>query len=125
MRTKVLRASTCASASLSPSAAAPTPSAAPPSAARRVIEPISDMKSSLDRDNSQNGKSPYRGQARRNKLLVSWRPLVIAPPLAGSLLAPLRCAAPCQSRSRAAWPHLQDTRKLLCPFRSVAESANE
>src|SRR5262249_42472763 len=30
-----------------PSAAAPTPSAAPPSAARRVIEPISDMKSSL------------------------------------------------------------------------------
>jgi hypothetical protein len=26
----------------------------------------------------------------RNKLLVSWGPLVIAPPLAGSLLAPLR-----------------------------------
>ena len=44
------------------------------------------------------------GQARRNKLLVSWGPLVIVPPLAGSLLAPLRCAAPCQSRSRATWP---------------------
>src|SRR5262249_17273620 len=34
---------------------------------------------------------PTGGQARRNKLLVSWGPLVIAPPLAGSLLAPLRC----------------------------------
>src|SRR5262249_9546968 len=49
------------------------------------------------------------GQARRNKLLVSWGPLVIAPPLAGSLLAPLRCAARCraarcQSRARATWP---------------------
>src|SRR5262245_33722767 len=34
---------------------------------------------------------PYwGGQARRNKLLVSWGPLVIAPPLAGSLLASLR-----------------------------------
>src|SRR5262249_6186432 len=51
--------------------------------------------------NSQNGKSPLPGgQARRNKLLVSWGPLVIAAPLQGSLLAPLRCAAPCQSRSR-------------------------
>src|SRR5262249_27324665 len=28
------------------------------------------------------------GQARRNKLLVSWGPLVIAAPLAGSLLTP-------------------------------------
>src|SRR5215471_5642738 len=37
------------------------------------------------------------GQARRNKLLVSWGPLVIAPPLAGSLLAPLRCAARCRA----------------------------
>src|SRR5215831_5073086 len=55
--------------------------------------------------NSQNGKSPLPGgQARRNKLLVSWGPLVIAAPLAGSLLAPLRCAAPCHSRSRATWP---------------------
>ena len=36
------------------------------------------------------------GQARRNKLLVG--PLVIAAPLAGSLLAPLRCAAPCRRR---------------------------
>src|SRR6516165_4300361 len=55
--------------------------------------------------NSQNGKSPLPGgQARRNKLLVSWGPLVIAAPLAGALLAPLRCAAPCQSRSRATWP---------------------
>jgi hypothetical protein len=37
--------------------------------------------------NSQNGKSPLPGgQARRNKLLVSWGPLVIAAPLAGSLL---------------------------------------
>src|SRR6516165_1915560 len=46
------------------------------------------------------GKSPLPGgQARRNKLLVSRGPLVIAPPLAGSLLAPLRCAAPCQSRA--------------------------
>src|SRR5262249_60537326 len=44
------------------------------------------------------------GQARRNKLLVSWGPLVIAAPLAGSLLAPLRCAAPCPSRARATWP---------------------
>src|SRR6516162_6681523 len=44
------------------------------------------------------------GQARRNKLLVSWGPLVIAPALAGSLLAPLRCAAPCQFRCRATWP---------------------
>jgi len=34
---------------------------------------------------------------------VSWGPLVIAPPLAGSLLAPLRCAGPCQSRCRATW----------------------
>jgi len=33
---------------------------------------------------------PPGGQVRRNKLLVSWGPLVIAPPLAGSLLAPLR-----------------------------------
>src|SRR5262249_3717503 len=33
-----------------------------------------------------------------------WGPLVIAAPLAGSLLAPLRCAEPCQSRSRATWP---------------------
>src|SRR6478609_11862219 len=32
--------------------------------------------------------------ARRNKLLVSWGRLVIAAPLAGSLLAPLRCAGP-------------------------------
>src|SRR5262249_44843521 len=38
------------------------------------------------------------GQARRNKLLVSWGPLVIAAPLAGSLVAPLRCAGPCQFR---------------------------
>jgi hypothetical protein len=31
-----------------------------------------------------NGKSPLPGgQARRNKLLVSWGPLVIAAPLAG------------------------------------------
>ena len=38
-------------------------------------------------------KSPRPGgQARPNKLLVSWGPLVIAAPLAGSLLAPLRCA---------------------------------
>src|SRR5262249_5469261 len=44
------------------------------------------------------------GQARRNKLLVSWGLLVIAAPLAGSLLAPLRCAAPCQSRSRTTSP---------------------
>src|SRR5262249_46296425 len=44
---------------------------------------------------SQNGKSPLPGgQARRNKLSA---------PLAGSLLAPLRCAAPCQCRSRATW----------------------
>src|SRR5262249_37765944 len=51
------------------------------------------------------GKSPLPGgQARRNKLLVSWGPLVIAPPVAGSLLAPLRCAGPCQSRSPATWP---------------------
>jgi len=52
-----------------------------------------------------------RGQARRNKLLVSWGPLVIAAPLAGSLPAPLRCAAPCQSQCRAIsppsrYPHL-------------------
>src|SRR6516165_2644002 len=34
--------------------------------------------------NSQIGKSPLPGgQARRNKLLVSWGPLVIAPALAG------------------------------------------
>src|SRR5262245_46511537 len=39
---------------------------------------------------------PTGGQARRNKLLVSWGPLVIAAPLAGSLLAPLRCAVSCQ-----------------------------
>ena len=41
---------------------------------------------------------PTGGQARRKKLLVSWGPLVIAAPLAGSLLSPLRCAAPCQRR---------------------------
>src|SRR5262245_14128443 len=42
---------------------------------------------------AQNGRSPLPGgQARRNKLLVSWGPLVIAAPLAGPLLAPLRCA---------------------------------
>ena len=46
---------------------------------------------------------PTGGQARRNKLFVSWGPLVIAAPLAGSLLAPLRCAAPCPSRARATW----------------------
>src|SRR5262249_60597208 len=55
--------------------------------------------------NSQNEKSPLPGgQARRNKLSVSWGPLVIAAPLAGSLLAPLRCAGPCQSRARAISP---------------------
>src|SRR5258708_2228629 len=31
-------------------------------------------------------------------------PLLIAPPLADSSLARLRCAAPCQSRCRATWP---------------------
>ena len=42
------------------------------------------------------GKSPLPGvQARHNKPLVSWGPLVIVSPLAGSLLARLRCAAPC------------------------------
>src|SRR6516225_7236891 len=30
--------------------------------------------------------------------------LLIAPPLADSSLARLRCAGPCQSRSRATWP---------------------
>src|SRR5262249_52287809 len=54
---------------------------------------------------------PPGGQARRKKLLVSWGPLVIAAPLAGSLLAPLRRAAPCQFRWRAIsppsrYPHL-------------------
>jgi hypothetical protein len=50
-------------------------------------------------------KSPLPGgQARRNELLVSWGPIVIAAPLAGSLLAPLRCAGPCQFRCRATWP---------------------
>src|SRR5262245_65366975 len=34
--------------------------------------------------NSQNRKSPYRGSSA--ELLVSWGPLVIAAPLAGSLL---------------------------------------
>src|SRR5215470_17761376 len=54
--------------------------------------------------NSQNGKSPLPGgQARRNKLLVSWGPLVIAAPLAGSLLAPLRCAARNQASQRFLW----------------------
>src|SRR5262249_44549373 len=62
--------------------------------------------------NSQNGKSPLPGgQARRSKLLVSWGPLVITAPLAGSLIAPLRCAAPCQFRCRvisppSRYPHL-------------------
>jgi hypothetical protein len=39
-------------------------------------------------------ESPPTGGSRRagNELLVSWTPLVIAAPLAGSLLAPLRCA---------------------------------
>jgi len=46
---------------------------------------------------------PTGGQARRNKLLVSWGLLVIAALLAGSLLAPLRCAGPCQFRCRATW----------------------
>src|SRR5262249_30779874 len=59
---------------------------------------------------------PYRGgEARRNKLLVSWRPLVIAAPLAGSLLAPLRCGGPCSSDAERLG-HLQNThtlRKLL------------
>src|SRR5262249_1979039 len=41
---------------------------------------------------------PYGGQALRNKLLVSCGPLVVAPPLAGSLLAPLRCAGPFKIR---------------------------
>src|SRR5262245_32660360 len=35
---------------------------------------------------------------------ASLSPLFIAAPLAGSLLARLRCAAPCQSRSPVAWP---------------------
>src|SRR5215470_7368268 len=52
--------------------------------------------------NFQNSKVPLPGgQACHNKLLVSWGPLVIAAPIAGSLLAPLRCAAPRQSRCRA------------------------
>src|SRR5262245_1650373 len=55
---------------------------------------------------------PYRGVKRA---VTSWGPLVIAPPLAGSLLAPLRCAAPCQFRCRATWPpqDSQALRKLL------------
>src|SRR5262245_4882220 len=90
------------------------------------------MKSALNalRDPSkvpraQNAKSPLPGgQARRNKLLVSWGPLVIAAPLAGSF-APLRCAAPCQSQARATsppsrYPHLSQA--AFAPFRSVALS---
>lgn len=42
---------------------------------------------------------PYPGgQARRKKLLLSWGPLIIAPPLGGSLFAPLKCATPCGDR---------------------------
>src|SRR5262249_38514946 len=65
------------------------------------------------------------GQARRNKLLVSWGPLVIAAPLAGSLLAPLRCAAPCHFRCRAVSPPSRSqcpSQAAFAPFRSVAVS---
>src|SRR5262249_35922770 len=48
--------------------------------------------------------------------LVSWGPLVIAPPLAGSLLAPLRCDGPCQSRSRATWRPLRYPRLSQVAF---------
>src|SRR5262249_27867683 len=57
---------------------------------------------------------PTGGQARRNKLLVSWGLLVIAAPLAGSLLAPLRLDHASSEPERLR--HLQDThtfRKLL------------
>jgi hypothetical protein len=52
---------------------------------------------------------PYRGSSAPQQPFgrtncVGGLPLFIAPPLAGSLLAPLRCAGPCQSRSRATWP---------------------
>src|SRR6516162_655498 len=43
-------------------------------------------------------EGPALGRAR------GCSPLLIAPPLADSSLARLRCAAPCQSRSRATWP---------------------
>src|SRR4029077_14168850 len=57
------------------------------------------------REQNRKMESPLPGgEAGRKKLLVSWGPLVIAAPLAGSLLAPLRCAGPCQSRARATWP---------------------
>src|SRR5262245_13962071 len=70
-----------------------------------MLSVVREVNAPLECLNSQNGKSPLPGgQARRNKRLGSWGPLVIAPPLAASLLAPLRCAAPCQSRSRAPSP---------------------
>jgi len=61
---------------------------------------------------------PTRGVKRRNKLLVSWGPLV---PLADSLLAPLRCAAPCQFRCRETWqpsryPHLSRAASSVAPL---------
>jgi hypothetical protein len=44
-----------------------------------------------------------RGSTFRRTNGAGGSPLFIAPPLAGSLLAPLRCAGPCQSRCRATW----------------------
>src|SRR5262249_12952417 len=76
-------------------------------------------------DTSSGFLSPLRGgQARRNKLLVIWEPLVIAAPLAGLLLAPLRCAAPCRSQARATWQPLRYPRlsQVASYLRSVALS---
>src|SRR5262249_13839403 len=90
--------------------------AAPPGRARLATRPSSTGSPPIMKTI---GKSPLPGgQARRNKLLVSWGPLVIAAPLAGSLLAPeMRCTVRVVIRRRC----LQHRRKRAGPASTLRQ----
>src|SRR5262245_15336580 len=79
-----------------------------PSSPRDLPVPLSTVK-------SKDGKSPLPGVKRAVTKVGELGTLVIAAPRAGSLLAPLRCAAPCQSQSRATWRPL----RYRCPSQAA------